>query len=509
MKKPSVQRNIIANYVGQLYLTLIGIVVTPFYLQYLGAEAYGLVGFFALMQAWMNLLDLGLSPTLGRQAAYARGHKDGFENFKFLLKSFEIIFFVLALAIIFIIYFSSDWLALEWINAESLDSDTLIYCVILMGIMIGLRWFVGLYRSGINGLEDQVWLNAANILFTSLKFLGALLILFFITQDIRKFFEYQIVIAFAEVSVFAIRFYRALPQTRVSPSLIAFDWTIVKSIAPFALSIAYTAGIWVLVTQTDKLILSGTLTLSNYGYFSLVALMAGAVTILSGPISQAILPRLTLLYAQDKKQELLRLYGQASQVVTLITLSVALMVGLYSKPLIYAWTGDTKAAEWGGDVLLWFALGNGILGMSAFQYYLQMAFGQLRLHVIGSTISAFVQVPLIYYAAINYGAIGAGITWFSFRVLWFLIWTPIVHSRFLPGFHLPWLFKQILPIVVVVTIVALSITSVTHLQLSQNRFMLFVAMVASGIILLVISAFSSRFVREKIITIISSKIFMK
>ena len=65
----SIKRNSIANYIGQSYTILIGIVITPLYLQYLGAEAYGLVGFFALMQAWMSLLDMGLSPTLGRQVA--------------------------------------------------------------------------------------------------------------------------------------------------------------------------------------------------------------------------------------------------------------------------------------------------------------------------------------------------------------------------------------------------------------------------------------------------------
>ena len=85
-------------------------------MQYLGAEAYGLVGFFALMQAWLNLLDLGLSPTLGRQVAYARGQKNGFEFFKRLLKSFELIFIVLALVIIAGIYLASDWVAQVWIS---------------------------------------------------------------------------------------------------------------------------------------------------------------------------------------------------------------------------------------------------------------------------------------------------------------------------------------------------------------------------------------------------------
>lgn len=496
MNKPSLRKNTIANYAGQLYLTLIGIVVTPFYLQFLGAEAYGLVGFFALMQAWMNLLDLGLSPTLGRQAAYARGTENGFRNFKKLLKSFEVIFLGLAISVFLSIFFTKEWLAIEWINSEGIKTSTLTYAIGLMGLMIGLRWFVGLYRSGINGLEDQVWLNAANIGLTSLKFLGALVLLKFITSDVRHFFEYQLFVSLIEVGVFMHRFYSKLPVTSYSPKIIDFDFSIVRSIAPFALGIAYTSGIWVLVTQTDKLVLSGILNLSEYGYFSLVALVAGSITILSGPISQAVLPRLTLLYSQNKIEEMLEIYGNASQFAILITLSVASMVGLYAKPLLYAWTGNIEAAQWGSSVLLWFALGNGVLGISAYQYYLQVAFGDLKLHVIGSTISAIIQVPLIYYVAKNYGAEGAGMAWFSIRTLWFLWWTPIIHKKFIPGFHLKWLKNQILPIIITVTTVSYLIRMLFPLDINENRFILFIQMIGLGILLLLISLPSSKFIRK-------------
>lgn len=483
---------------------LIGIVVTPLYLQYLGSEAYGLVGFFALMQAWMNLLDMGLSPTLSRQAAYARGIKNGFEEFKRLLKSFEVIFFTLAVSIILIIYFFSSWISQSWITVESLDLKILTYCIVLMGVMIGLRWFVGLYRSGINGLEDQVWLNKANILIATLKFAGALLLLAFVTQEIQHFFEYQLIIAVIEVLVFAAHFYSTLPKTKQNPPPILFDWHAVKKVTPFAASIAYTAGIWVLLTQTDKLILSGTLTLSEFGYFSLVALVAGGVTMISGPISQAIMPRLTLLFSQNNKTELLNLYSKGSQLVTVISLSVALMVGFYAEPLIYAWSGNHEAAEWGAKVLIWFALGNGILSISAFQYYLQTAFGELKLHVIGSTISALIQVPLIFYAAINYGAIGAGVAWFSFRVIWFFIWFPIVHNKFIPGFHLKWLFKEILPIIIITTTAAATLNYFVALDLSENRLILFMQMIALGLLVLLASAISSKAVRQQVLRLLKN-----
>lgn len=500
MKDNSIRNNTIANFIGQLYLTLIGIVVTPFYLQYLGAEAYGLVGFYALLQAWMNLLDLGLSPTLGRQAAYARGVENGFESFKKLLKSFEMIFLVLATLVVVSIFSLKKWLAIEWINSESLNINTLTYCITLMAIMIGLRWFVGLYRSGINGLEDQVWLNITNISIVSLKFLGALLLLSHFTTEIKHFFEYQLIISFIEVGAFMFRFYSRLPNTDYSPKIIDFDWPTVKNIAPFALSIAYTAGIWVLVTQTDKLVLSGTLTLSEYGYFSLVALVSGAVTILSSPISQATLPRLTLLYSQKNTTELLIIYGNASQVATLITLSVACMIGLYAQPLLYAWTGDVHASSWGADILIWFALGNGILGIVSYQYYLQVAFGKLKLHIIGSTIEAIIQIPLLYYAATNYGAQGAGITWFVFRAIWFFIWSSVVHHRLVPGFHIDWLLKQILPIVFTIAITSYFINSLVPLNLQQNRLILFLQMIGLGLLLLTVSLPSSKFVRQFIYT---------
>ena len=75
------KKNIVANYIGQFYNIIIGIVMVPFYLEYLGAEAYGLVGFFALVQSWMALLDMGLSPTLSREVAKIKSTSNDIENY--------------------------------------------------------------------------------------------------------------------------------------------------------------------------------------------------------------------------------------------------------------------------------------------------------------------------------------------------------------------------------------------------------------------------------------------
>src|SRR5256885_15000074 len=101
MTKPSsLRRNIFANYVSQVYVALIGIAMVPLYLKYLGIEAYGLVGFFTVVQAWTQLLDFGLSPTLGREAAKFNAGVTTLESLNMFLRLLEIIFSIFGAAII-------------------------------------------------------------------------------------------------------------------------------------------------------------------------------------------------------------------------------------------------------------------------------------------------------------------------------------------------------------------------------------------------------------------------
>ena len=66
------KRNVIANYLGQGYIAAVGILIVPFYLEQLGTEGYGLVGIFTMLQAWLQLLDIGISTTLAREAAKSK-----------------------------------------------------------------------------------------------------------------------------------------------------------------------------------------------------------------------------------------------------------------------------------------------------------------------------------------------------------------------------------------------------------------------------------------------------
>ena len=492
----SVKTNAVVNAIGQGYVIAIAALVTPFYLQYVGPEAFGLIAFFTLFQAWMLLLDAGLSPAIGWQVATMRGRQAKPKNFLILIKSFEFIFIFIFCLVGTIFFFLNNLIVDYWITPDGLEYKTVEYCVSLFGFLIGFRLIAGLFRSTLNGFEDQVWVNFADFLVVTFKYLGSLFLLSNYNADIKLFFEYQCLIGVFEVILLRSRIYKKFSESTERLPFIFFDKVMIKPILPFAFGAGYSACVWVLVSQSDKIILSFNLPLEEFGYFSLVALICSGIALLTMPLTKALRPQLTVLFSQGKKIEALADYRQACQVGLLISLVAAITAGLFGEKLVYAWTGDAKAASWCGDVLLWFALGNGILGIASFQYLLQAALGQLRLHVLSSTISLIIQLPCMVYAAVNYGAVGAGIAWCLLRLLFFLFWSLIIHNRYAPGLHGEWLRKDIFPITLILCLGGLFVEQVFKDSYDVDRLSILFDLVLSGLGLLIIGSLGSSTIRR-------------
>lgn len=496
------KKNITFNFIGQFYTAFIGILILPLYLKSMGSEAYGLIGFFTLIQSWMQLLDLGISPTLGREVARLKGSPENTLKIRAIVRSLETVFFVIALAVTTSIFISRNWLSERWLNTSSLDHDLVSSCIGFMALMIGTRWIGSLHRSGINAYEQQVWINGLDIALATIRFPGSLLITTLSHGNILVFFAYQLAVVCCEQIFLSIKFYSLLPKTHRKVHLI--DYTELKRIAPFASSIAYTAGIWVLITQIDKLLLSKTLPLEEYGYFSLIATVSGGIMLLSGPISKAILPRMTALLAQGKETEMLALYRKSTRLVVCIIAPVTLILALFPKEIIYIWTGDTKAAEWTAPILPLFILGNGLLTIGAFQYYLQYSHGKLRSHVIYNTVSATISVPLIIYATLTHGPIGAAWVWLAFRIISLAAWTPYIHFSLHPGLHKKWILKDVTYPIIISTLFPIFIKYALHQEIPSDRSsgLIFLLLTSTlTITLTTLAAFpkeSRDFIREKL-----------
>lgn len=442
----SLKKNILASYASQLYVTGVGIIILPLYIKFMGAEAYGLVGFFTMLQAWFGLLDMGLTPTIGRETACYHGGSMSALAYRQLFRALSLIFLAVAVAGGSSLFMMAGLVTQQWLHIESLDMNTVVLAVQIMAISVALRWMCGLYRGVITGSERLVWLSNFNVLIATLRFIAVFLSMWQFGFTPLVFFIHQLIVALIELAGLFWKSSRLLPSKVSLEDKIGWSFKPVKPVLKFALTIAFTSSIWVLVTQTDKLILSGILPLSEYGYFTLAVLVASGIMVISSPISSAIMPRMARLNAEGKHDEMIQVYRNATQLVTVICGSAAMTIAFTAEKLLFAWTGDAELAQQAAPILRLYAIGNGFLVLAAFPYYLQYALGNLRYHLIGNAVTVCLLIPAIIYASTIYGAIGAGWVWMILNGFFLLFWVGFVHHKLEPGLHVKWLFLDIIKI---------------------------------------------------------------
>ncbi|MDM7483107.1 MAG: oligosaccharide flippase family protein [Halomonas sp.] len=492
----TLKKNILANYASQLYVTGVGILILPLYIKYMGAEAYGLVGFFTMLQAWFGLLDMGLTPTIGRETARYHGGSMSALAYRQLFRALSLIFLAVAVVGGSSLFLLADLVAGQWLNIESLDMKTAVIAVQIMAISVALRWMCGLYRGVVTGSERLVWLSGFNVFIATLRFIAVFLSMWQFGFTPLVFFIHQLIVALIELTGLFWMGSRLLPGKASLQEKIGWSFRPIKPVLKFALTIAFTSSIWVLVTQTDKLILSGILPLAEYGYFTLAVLVASGIMIVSGPISSAIMPRMARLNAEGKHEEMIQVYRNATQLVSVVAGSASLTIAFFAEPLLYGWTGDREIASNVAPILTLYALGNGVLAVSAFPYYLQYALGNLRYHLIGNLVTVVTLIPAIIWAAYEYGGVGAGWAWLSINSLYLMLWVGYVHYKLIPGLHLKWVFKDIALIYLPVIVGLLIFAQVDSEVYGESRIFILTWVAIIGVLVIILASLGSKVIRD-------------
>jgi len=472
--------NIAANYAGQLYVGLIGIGMVPVYLRLLSAEAYGLVGFFALLQAWTQLLDLGLSATVTREAARYAGGAVGAAAFRALLRSFERLFWTGGLLLAAGLVLGAPAIARAWLEARQLPPAEVVTALQLMALAVALRWVASLYRGVLVGTEQQLRLTAFNTVVVTLRFV-AVLPLLLLAPTPTAFFAFQALVSVLELAWLVRTAYRLAPLPAGSAA--RGSWQVLRPALGFSAGVGVATVVWVLVTQADKLVISGLVTLEEYGYFTAAVTAASAVQLLSGALSQALLPRFTQLAEQPGQAGFLPLYRRATQWTVMIVAPLTLGLALFAEPLLWAWTGDAAFARRYAAVLALYAAGNGCMALAVFPYYLQYARGDLRLHVLGNIGFAVLLVPAVLYVTRVYGALGAGWVWALSNAAFLLFWTPVVHRRFAPGLHGSWLLRDVLRVLAAPALLGALLAATQPWQAGRLQAALQVALAGGAMLL--------------------------
>lgn len=448
----SLTRNLVANYLGQAWAAFMALAFLPLYVRLLGVEALGLIGIFVLLQSWLVLLDLGMTPTVNREMARftAGGHTP--QSIRDLLRTVEVVCLLLASLIALVVWGASGYLAHQWLRAENLPVDVVRQALGLMGVVVALRFCESIYRGALLGLQRHVYYNGVNALLATLRYIGAIGVLMFVSPTIWAFYLWQAAMSVVTVAVLAAAVHGSLPAAtapaRASRAALA-------GVQRFAGGMLAITGLSLLVSQTDKLLLSRLLTLEDFGYYTLAATVAGGLGMAVAPIMQSFYPRLVALVTTGDEIRLSDTYHQGSQLVAVTTSAAMLVLTMFPHGVVWAWSGDPQLAAQTAPLLLPLAFGAFLNALMWMPYQLQLAHGWTGLTIRINTAAVAVITPAILWLVPAYGARAAAWIWVALNSAYVLVGIQLMHRRVLRGQKGRWYLRDVAAPVASATLVGL------------------------------------------------------
>lgn len=430
-------RNVAAAMANSVSVVVINIVALPFYLRFLGMEAYGLIGFYATLQAVLQVLDLGLAPTISREIAHdtETGQQQRSAS---LLRTLGVVYVGVAIVIAALVAVVAPWIGTHWLQAKSLSEATVTQAIALMGVNLACRWPISLYHGALIGAHRLARSAATSMTINLLAAATTITVLAYGPRSIQAFFLVQAGFGLVQAIVLWV-----LARRAVGGGNAPYAFGGLKRVWHFSAWMSGIAITSLVFTQLDKLLLSRLINLDSYGHYMLAALLVSGLSVLTGPTFAVIFPKFTTLHARGDDAGLATFYSDASRMFAAAIFSLALALGLHVEAIVTLWTGRADIALRVAPLVALLCVGSALNGLMHFPYALQLATGKPRIPFAINVALLAVALPTIVWLALHLGAIGGALSWALLGIVYVFFGT-IVTGRRVAGFAGPgWLARDI------------------------------------------------------------------
>ena len=316
----------------------------------------------------------------------------------------------------------------------------------------------------------------------------------YFSSSIFHFFVWQVLISFASLLTLAILLHRFLPGKF---RLFKISFNSIRSVWKFSGGMLGFAVLSALFLQFDKLMLSHWGSLGSLGYYLLAGTAANILFLISVPVTQAIYPRLVRLASSINPFDQIILYRKATQLLVVLTSSVAIIFLYYSSGVIYLWSGNSQLLEQVAPLLSILVVGSLFNSLSYLPYQLQIARGQIKGIFKIYLVIVLLFITFIIFVIPEYGVMGAAWVWLLVNGMYFFVVTNFTHKNFLSNLSLNWLVEDMLLPVFGALLVAF-LAHYFQPQAYNNRLSWALFLGFTGILTLFLSTLCTKLLRNEL-----------
>lgn len=399
-----------------------GILTIPIIISCFGLEGFGLVSFYYLILATLQIFDFGLSATLLRETALNFNQDKSYV--KSLLRTFICIYLVFGLIFSSILILLTHEVAENWLNISMTDIEEVYRSIFFMGAALFIRWPVSLYQAVLIGSGNQVLYSKLNMAMVIFSQIGAVIYVDSIQGSVSSFFLWMFVASVVHhfmLLFFSNKQLRSHISSKINFHLIGTVWK-------YSLQMSGISIVGLLLTQLDKVILSKLLPLSSFAHYSLAVTITSALFIIFIPFYNIIYPKFTHCVLQNNQKKLIEFYETGSYILCALLFPLLFFLSLNSSLIVLTWTQNRQITDDVLPILIPMLIGTTIQGIMYMPYALQQALGKVKIPLIVCCFMLLLMILIMPYLATNYGAIGGAVSWLIVNVFYFFASLTFTHK---------------------------------------------------------------------------------
>lgn len=336
MKVNEVKAGALLSYTSIFVYIIIGLLYTPIMLRLLGQSEYGLYSLIGSVVGYLSILDLGLGNAIVRYTARNRavGDKDAESSLNGMFIVLYSIIAVITIAIGAVLYINIDNMFGASLSAIELQKAKIMMMLLIFNFAVSFP--LGVFGSLIQAHEKFVFFKTLAIVRSILNPLIILPLLFFGYGSVAMVVVHTVLnITFLLINmVFCFRVLHIKIYFR------KFDWVLLQEIAGYSFFIFLNVIVDKIYWSTGQFILgivSGTVLVAIYA----IAMQLNSMYLMfSTAISGVLLPRITMMVANDASNEALsEIFTRMGRVQYVVMAYILSGFILFGQAFINLWAG--------------------------------------------------------------------------------------------------------------------------------------------------------------------------
>ncbi len=424
---------LISNYGSRLWSMVSVFVFIPLYINFLGSENYGLIGFYALLLGIISFADSGMSSAIIKEFS-----QDSSSNYKFsVFKNLEKTYIIICILICLVIFLCAGYIADHWITSNNINREDLLFLIRLIGIGITTQLISSLYYGALFALNSQVKSNLLQFAWSFGRSAVVFVLFIVFSKSIEIYFFWQIICNVLYIIILRINIIAQLNKYNTGIPLELEFKKLPDHIINYIGGMIFIAVISAINIQADKLVTSSMFNLEIFGFYNIASSLSQMPVIFAAPLIAFAFPLFSKFSTSDSPnsiQKNLLVFNKIFYLINLIVIVLTFGIFFYAREILIFWTKNAIPTyifnEIVFDVKL-LILGSFFLALQFPLYYFLLSKGKTKFTIYQGIIQLIVGIPLLYFCSKNYGLYGIPIPWLTINFLAFLYLFFVVSKKFL------------------------------------------------------------------------------